>query len=119
VSALLHDGATEIDAYKDMLGQLWLYVDWRYVTKQLETEHKERWAQAVEAWSRALNPGDPDPIHVDRWWLCPTCGVSIRAKLEDGPHTHCVLADDARGTGAPPIPPPLKLGEQPREGIDY
>jgi hypothetical protein len=71
VSALLHDGATEIDAYKDMLGQLWLYVDWRYVTKQLETEHKERWAQAVEAWSRALNPGDPDPIHVDRWWLVP------------------------------------------------
>jgi hypothetical protein len=92
VSALLTPGHAEVDAYKDMLGQLWLYVDWRYVTKQLETEHKERWAQAVEAWSRALNPDDPDPVHVDRWWLCPTCGVSIRAKLEDGPHEHCALA---------------------------
>jgi hypothetical protein len=83
----------QTDAYKDLLGQLWLYVDWRYVTKQLETEHKERWALAVERWSAKLNEGSGEtPLRADRWWLCPTCGVSIRAKLEDGPHEHCALA---------------------------
>ncbi|MGH3587242.1 MAG: hypothetical protein ACRDQ0_13045 [Pseudonocardia sp.] len=49
--------------YQDLLASIWLYVKWRYVTKQLTTEQKELWADAVEA------SGDPDePTAVDRWW---------------------------------------------------
>jgi hypothetical protein len=53
----------ETAAYQDLLTSIWLYVPWRYVTKQLTTEQKELWADAVEA------AGDPDaPIPADRWW---------------------------------------------------
>ena len=49
--------------YQDLLASIWLYVKWRYVTKQLTTEQKEMWADAVEAAS------DPEaPTVADRWW---------------------------------------------------
>lgn len=61
--------AEEITAYEDLLGSIWLYIGWRYVTKQLTTEQKELFAAAVEASSRRLNDDDPsEPCDVDRWW---------------------------------------------------
>lgn len=77
-----------------ILGELWLYTDWRYTTKQLTTDQKEIWAAAVEGW------GDPDVrVHADRWWLCPTCGINNRADPKSGPHKGCcwdetIVGDD-------------------------
>jgi hypothetical protein len=79
---------------REILGNLWLYVDWRYCTKQLTTEQKELWAVAVDEWRRDLNPGEDHPA--DRWWLCPTCGVDIRSSRDDGPHEGCMYAHDAK-----------------------
>lgn len=52
--------------YRELLGCLWLYVDWRYVTKQLTTEQKELFADAVDS---SLRP-DLKPS-ADRWWRSP------------------------------------------------
>lgn len=52
------------DQYRDLLGSIWLYVDWQYVTRQLTTEQKELWADAVDA---SGDPDEPGP-KVDRWW---------------------------------------------------
>jgi hypothetical protein len=58
-----------VEQFQDLLGSIWLYISWPYVTKQLTTPQKELFADAVEAWSRRLNDGDPDePTTVDRWW---------------------------------------------------
>lgn len=53
--------------YEKILGELYLYVNWRYCTKQLTGQQKQAWAHAVEQWSERLEPGDP--MEVDRWWL--------------------------------------------------
>ena len=54
---------------EDLLGDIYLYINWRYVTKQLTSDQKERFAQAVEAWSARLNEGsDEAPFVADRWW---------------------------------------------------
>lgn len=53
----------ELPRMRALLAAIWLYVDWRYVTRQLTTEQKELWADAIEATS------DPnDRTTVDRWW---------------------------------------------------
>jgi hypothetical protein len=92
----------ERDRLRDILGNVWLYVDWRWLTKQLTTEQKELWATAVEDWSRKLNEGDPaaalDPLVADRWWLCPTCGPDNRSDPNSGPHKGCCW-DGALGGG--------------------
>jgi hypothetical protein len=59
--------AEQIAAYEDLLGSTWLYIGWRYVTKQLTTEQKELFAAAVEASELRLN-GVGEPFDVDRWW---------------------------------------------------
>ena len=65
----LHDEIGRLRAersqYLDLLGQIWIYVHWRYVTRQLTTEQKTLWADAVDA------SGDPEDrgLTVDRWWL--------------------------------------------------
>lgn len=91
----------EVELLRGILGDLHLYVDWRYVTSQLTTVQKEAWAQAVEQWERDLYADDPDTLAelhpADRWWLCPTCGISIRAGRHDGPHEHCMWAHDKAG----------------------
>ena len=58
------------ERYEDLLGSIWLYVNWRYVTKQLTTEQKELFADAVDAHSARLNAGEPEiDLHpVERWW---------------------------------------------------
>lgn len=46
-----------------LLASIWLYVDWRYVTRQLTTQQKELWADAIES------TADPEvELTVDRWW---------------------------------------------------
>lgn len=55
---------TELAQYRELLGCIRLYVNWRYVTKQLTTEQKELWADAVDAFG---DPECPGP-GVDRWW---------------------------------------------------
>jgi hypothetical protein len=53
----------EIAAYRELLGSIWLYVSWRYVTRQLTTPQKEMWADAVDS------TGDAEaPVTADRWW---------------------------------------------------
>ncbi len=54
-----------------LLHSIWLYVDWRYVTEQLETAQKELWADVVEAVSNAHHPDEP--MQVDRWWRPNPC----------------------------------------------
>lgn len=55
------------EAYQDLLGCVWLYIKWQYVTKQLTTEQKELFADAVDAWSLRLNDGG-ESTKVERWW---------------------------------------------------
>lgn len=54
----------EIDEYKELLKSIWLYVKWHYVTKQLTTEQKELWADAID------EKGDPEDRGniAERWW---------------------------------------------------
>jgi len=54
--------------YEDLLGDISLYVPWRYVTLQLTAQQKEMWADAAEAWSARLNAGTEETTIVDRWW---------------------------------------------------
>ncbi|MEU6725531.1 hypothetical protein ABZ917_17630 [Nonomuraea wenchangensis] len=63
--------ADERRKYEDLLGAIWLYIGWRYVTRQLTTEQKNLFADAVAA---ELARGDGfDAVEaeaaVDRWWL--------------------------------------------------
>ena len=60
------DGAVE--DLEDILGELWLYVNWRYTTKQLTTVQKERWLAAVEAWHNRLDPSEPLDVAAEAWW---------------------------------------------------
>lgn len=50
--------------YRDMLGEIWLYVKWRYVTGKLTTEQRELWADAVDEFG---DPQDRGP-KAERWW---------------------------------------------------
>jgi len=62
--------ADERRQYEDLLGSIWLYIPWRFITRQLTTEQKELFADVVEAWSARLNENDPDeePTSPERWW---------------------------------------------------
>lgn len=53
---------------RDLLGSIWLYVSWPYVTKQLTTKQKELWADAVDAWNAALEGGETVRPVAERWW---------------------------------------------------
>lgn len=59
--------SAELGGARDLLGELELYVSWRYITGKLTTEQRELWADAVERWNP--DPSDtPPPRQVDRWW---------------------------------------------------
>ena len=88
-SVLAEEAVEEVRAHQDLLGELSQYVDWRWLTGQVGTEQKERWADAVEQWSARHDDLDGWKELADRWWLCPTCGVDSRAGRDDGPHEHC------------------------------
>lgn len=55
------DALLYINELEATLASLWLYVDWRYCTKQLTTPQKELWADVVDA------AGEEGPV-ADRWW---------------------------------------------------
>lgn len=59
---------TELAKRDELLAVIWMYVNtWRYVTKQLTTEQREMWADAVDAY----HPDPHDPYlgpKADRWW---------------------------------------------------
>lgn len=69
------------EPYEDLLGDISLYVPWRFVTLQLTTEQKEMWADAVEAWSAQLNAGTDETTTVDRWWRDD--GRAVRPQPEE------------------------------------
>lgn len=70
VAALSTDADEDRRQFEDLLGSLWLYVPWRFVTMMLATPQKELFADAVDAHGARLNADDPDlNAHpVDRWW---------------------------------------------------
>jgi hypothetical protein len=52
----------ELADARELLASIWLYVDWRYLTRQMTTPQKELWADAVDT-------SEPDPgPKADRWW---------------------------------------------------
>lgn len=58
--------------HKDLLGSIWLYIDWYGVTHQLTTKQKELFADAVDAssYQMAVEDGQQDawtPVAL-RWW---------------------------------------------------
>lgn len=60
------DAVAELE---DLLGEVSLYIDWHYVTRQLTTPQKERFADAVQAASARLNAGTEVPARSpERWW---------------------------------------------------
>lgn len=54
----------ERDELFELLGAIWLYVNWPYATKKLTTRQRNLWADAVDS------TGDPDDTSpkADRWW---------------------------------------------------
>jgi hypothetical protein len=51
-----------------LLAMIWLYVDWRSVTRRLTAEQRELWADALEAHSRKVALPGETPAKADRWW---------------------------------------------------
>lgn len=47
----INEAIDDICLLEDVLADIWLYVDWRYVTRQMSTENRERWLQAIASQS--------------------------------------------------------------------
>jgi hypothetical protein len=58
------------DELQDLLASIWLYAEWRWITRQLTTEQKELWADAVDANAAIGQLEDGEDVHpvADRWW---------------------------------------------------
>lgn len=62
------------EAFEDLLASIWLYIDWRYVTRQLTTEQKNLFADSIDRAHDRMDAEEGrdlerDPrIGVDRWW---------------------------------------------------
>jgi hypothetical protein len=63
-------GEALAEPYEDLLSSLWLYINWRFVTKQLTTEQKDLFADAIDTYHARANEDDPDlgALPVERWW---------------------------------------------------
>ena len=57
---------------RELLHDVWLYIDWRYVTKQLTTEQKGMFADAVDEHT------DGGYHAADRWWPAVAEGAEDR-----------------------------------------
>lgn len=54
---------------QQLLTSIYLYVNWRYVTKQLTREQKELWARACDAvWAHWEFKDGQEYGRADRWW---------------------------------------------------
>lgn len=51
----------------DAWGSVWLYGNWREITRQMTTPERELAADAVERWSRRIDPEEPRITDL-RWW---------------------------------------------------
>ena len=63
-AALSADNAelrARVSALTELLHSVWLYIDWRYVTKQMTTPQKEMFADAVDLHA-------DESSTADRWW---------------------------------------------------
>ena len=67
----------KLERHEDLLASIVLYIDWRYVTRQLTTDQKELFADSLERDAlRAHGPNgeEPDPemarlpSYAPRWW---------------------------------------------------
>jgi len=65
--SVLVEVVEHVDLLESILGNTWLYINWHFITKHLTTEQREAFADAVDAWSEAMNPEEPNPV-ADRWW---------------------------------------------------
>lgn len=54
----------ENEALREILSAIWLYVNWRYITRQLTYNQKELWADVLDS----DVPEGTDEVLVDRWW---------------------------------------------------
>jgi hypothetical protein len=63
-------GEALAEPYEDLLSSLWLYINWRWITKQLTTEQKDLFADAIDAEHARANEDDPNlgALPVERWW---------------------------------------------------
>ena len=53
----------------ELLSDIWLYTDWRSVTRRLGSEERELWAAVVEEQSNLAHPDEPMSAEgLDRWW---------------------------------------------------
>ena len=68
MTALPRTAEEDVQLLEDILGEVWLYIRWRYVTKQLATEKKERFLAAVEVWHNRLDPDEPFDAASSAWW---------------------------------------------------
>jgi hypothetical protein len=50
----------ELPLVRDLLASIWLYIDWRYVTKNLTTPQREMFANAVDEHGEHST--------AERWW---------------------------------------------------
>lgn len=54
---------------EELLSSIYLYVNWKYVTRQLTTEQKEEWARAIDKTHAYNDAMECQPFHpVPRWW---------------------------------------------------
>ncbi|MEV4009837.1 hypothetical protein AB0J35_05005 [Nonomuraea angiospora] len=66
-AAAPHIRADERRQFEDLLGAVWLYIGRRYVTKQLTTEQKNLFADAVDAYWRRSDASEVEEFTpVDR-----------------------------------------------------
>lgn len=52
------------DQQRELLALMWLYADWKYVTRNLTTAQKDLWADAIDEYH--ANQGLD--TKVERWW---------------------------------------------------
>lgn len=55
-----------ITEVEELLASIWLYVNWYSVTRQLTTDQKNLWANAIDAVHDRNFPDDNSPV--ERWW---------------------------------------------------
>lgn len=57
-----------VGPYEDLLASVWLYIGWRYVTRQITTEQKELFADSVDRSHERSHDGIGEPSMAERWW---------------------------------------------------
>jgi uncharacterized membrane-anchored protein YhcB (DUF1043 family) len=98
-----------VEQTDELLGAITLYISWRYVTRNLRTDQKELFADAVERFENRMHGPDgedPDPemaglpSYTPRWWRDD-------AALDQAP-----AADSPYATGGI-VPGPASSSDQP------